>query len=67
MENKAIEKAIQILGSRQKLADICGVSRPAVAKWLRGSVPGSICAMKIEDATNGQVTMRQIAKGVIDE
>lgn len=34
--NKVIQRALEIVGSQKRLADICGVSQPAVHKWLNG-------------------------------
>ncbi|MBL6367820.1 transcriptional regulator [Salmonella enterica] len=36
MTNKAIQKAVAIAGSQQKLASLCGVKQPTVWRWLHG-------------------------------
>ena len=61
--NTQIAKAIEILGSQNKLAEICGVSHTAVKKWLNGGGISAVLAKRIEDATQGEVTMREIAEG----
>ncbi len=33
----ALHTAVAIAGSQQRLARICGVSQPAVSKWLRSN------------------------------
>ena len=55
--NTNIETAIKVLGGQKRLADACGVSQPAVNKWLHGI--SSITpenAVAVERATQGQVT-----------
>lgn len=42
--NKVIQRALEIVGSQKRLADICGVSQPAVHKWLNG---GSVSPEKV--------------------
>lgn len=64
--NEAIEKAVDFFGSQQKLGEAVGVTQGAVKKWLKGGGISVIYAKKIEEATNGQVTMRQVAEGVRD-
>lgn len=56
MVNKAIEMAITVLGSQQKLADACGVKQPSVWAWLHGKKKASPeNAKSIEVATEGRV------------
>ena len=57
-ESTAIEKAIQIVGSQQKLADELGVRKQAVTKW-RKRVPAER-VLGIEDATGGEVTRHEL-------
>lgn len=64
--NKAIVKAIEILKSQKQLAEACGVSHTAVKKWLKGGGISAVSAKRIEDATQGKVTMREVAEGVCD-
>lgn len=55
-----ISKAVEVVGSQRALAEACGVSQPAVARWVRvGSAPAEYCAA-IETACAGQVTRQQI-------
>lgn len=65
--NRAIAKAVEILGSQNKLAEACGMSQPSVIKWLKGGGISAVSAKKIEDATQGKVTMREVAEGVKNE
>jgi len=37
--NLVIQRALQIVGSQKRLADICDVSQPAVHKWLKPHHP----------------------------
>lgn len=65
--NQAISRAIDELGSQEKLAKSCGVSQNAVSLWLKGGGISAVLAKKIEDATQGKVTMREVAEGVNNE
>lgn len=47
---KAIERAVEVAGGQQALADKCGVKYQAVQKWLRDRVPAER-VLAIEDAT----------------
>ena len=47
--NKVIQRALEIVGSQKRLADICGVSQPAVHKWLNG---GSVSPEKVTAIVN---------------
>lgn len=54
--NDLVKRAIDILGSQQRLAEACGVSQNAVHKWLLKGMRVSLeNALKIEKATNGKV------------
>ncbi|AWR59151.1 MULTISPECIES: transcriptional regulator [Proteus] len=56
MRNKLIDKAIGMVGSQQKLAEICNVKQPSVWAWLHGKKkPSATSAKRIELATNGVV------------
>ena len=56
MVNKAINSAIEFVGSQQKLADACGVKQPSVWAWLHGKKKVSAeNAKRIELATDGNV------------
>lgn len=55
MENP-VQKAIQVLGGQNNLANACGVSQNAISKWLNKQSRVSLeNALKIEKATNGSV------------
>ena len=61
MVNKAINSAIEFVGSQQKLADACGVKQPSVWAWLHGKKKVSAeKAKRIELATDGNVPAYQI-------
>ncbi|EHL80583.1 transcriptional regulator [Citrobacter portucalensis] len=67
MVNKAINAAIEIVGSQQKLADACGVKQPSVWAWLHGKKKVSAeNAKRIELATEGNVPAYQIRPDLSD-
>ncbi|MBJ9257265.1 helix-turn-helix domain-containing protein [Citrobacter amalonaticus] len=67
MVNKAINAAIEIVGSQQKLADACGVKQPSVWAWLHGKKKVSAeNAKRIELATNGNVPAHQVRPDLSD-
>jgi DNA-binding transcriptional regulator YdaS (Cro superfamily) len=49
---EALRKAVEILGSQQATADLCGVSQTAVWKWLQTSkrLPAEH-VLRVEEAT----------------
>lgn len=54
--NPLIQKAIQTCGSQVKLAEMAGISQPAVHKLLHSKCAPSLSTMKkIEIATGGVV------------
>lgn len=56
MVNEVIKKAIDVLGSQQKLAKACEVKQPSVWAWLHGKKKASAeNAKRIEMATGGEV------------
>ena len=67
MVNKAINAAIEIVGSQQKLAEACGVKQPSVWAWLHGKKKVSAeNAKRIELATEGNVPAYQIRPDLSD-
>lgn len=52
----AIKKAIEVVGSQEKLAAQLGIKQPTVSQWLRGDrpIPAERCPA-IERATSGAV------------
>ncbi|MBG5881483.1 MULTISPECIES: transcriptional regulator [Morganellaceae] len=58
--NLVIKKAVSIVGSQQKLANLCGVSQPAVNKWLRGGRVAPERVQAIVNATEGKVKAHEI-------
>lgn len=56
MVNQAIKKAIEVLGSQQKLAEVCGVKQPSVWAWLHNKAKVSPeHVVHIERVTNGEI------------
>jgi DNA-binding transcriptional regulator YdaS (Cro superfamily) len=67
MFNKAINSAIECVGSQQKLAEACGVKQPSVWAWLHGKKKVSAeNAKRIEMATNGNVPAYMIRPDLTD-
>lgn len=67
MINKAINCAIEIVGSQQKLAEACGVKQPTVWAWLHNKKKASASsAVRIQRATNGEVLAYQVRPDLPD-
>ncbi|ORM78320.1 MULTISPECIES: transcriptional regulator [Pantoea] len=67
MVNKAIKRAIDIVGSQQKLADACLVKQPSVWAWLHGKKKVSAeNAKRIEKATDGKIPAYQVRPDLTD-
>ncbi|ENE4829167.1 MULTISPECIES: transcriptional regulator [Klebsiella] len=64
--NKVIQRALKIVGSQQRLADICGVSQPAVHKWLNGGLVSPEKVKAIVSATGGKVKAHEIRPDLPD-
>lgn len=60
MINVHIQIAIKIAGGQAALARACGVSQPAVFRWLNGSRVKADHVMSIVKASNGAVLPFQI-------
>nr|DAL51257.1 MAG TPA_asm: Putative antitoxin of bacterial toxin-antitoxin system, YdaS/YdaT [Caudoviricetes sp.] len=60
MNNKVIQRAIDIAGSQKKLADRCGVAQPTVWRWLHGGGIDARYVMKIVSATEGKIKAADI-------
>lgn len=58
--NKVIQRAVCAAGSQEKLARLCGVSQPAVHKWLKGGLVSPERVQVIVSATNGLVKAYEI-------
>ena len=58
--NKVIQRALSIVGSQKKLADVCGVSQPAVHKWLNGGLVSPEKVNAIVNATGGQIQAHEV-------
>lgn len=66
MTNNHIQTAIEILGGQAALARACGVSQPAVFRWLHGRRVKADHVMSIVKATNGVVKAHQIRPDLPD-
>lgn len=64
--NCHIQTAIEILGGQAALARACGVSQPAVFRWLHGRRVKADLVMSIVKATNGAVKAHQIRPDLPD-
>ncbi|EMA4781333.1 helix-turn-helix domain-containing protein [Providencia rettgeri] len=64
--NEYIQKAIDLLGSQAALARACGVSQPAVFRWLNGRRVKADHVMAIVNATNGHVKPHEIRPDLPD-
>lgn len=51
-------RALRLVGGPTRMAELCGVKRPSVYKWIR-QVPAER-AIAIEKATGGKVTRHQL-------
>ncbi|HGP0311624.1 YdaS family helix-turn-helix protein [Citrobacter freundii] len=64
MKNIIIQKAINIVGSQQKLADLCGVTQPTVWRWLHAGGMSSHHVMEIVNATEGKIKATELLKSI---
>lgn len=64
--NPAIKKAVDALGSQAALARACGVSQPAVFRWLNGRRVKADYVMAIVNATHGKVKAYEIRPDMPD-
>lgn len=64
--NKVIQRALDIVGSQKRLADICGVSQPAVHKWLNGGSVSPEKVTAIVNATGGEIKAHEIRPDLPD-
>lgn len=62
----ALERAIEIVGSQAKLAEIVGVSPMAVTQWKIRGVPAGRC-IPIEQAVGAVVTRYELRPDVFGE
>ncbi|MBK5075200.1 helix-turn-helix domain-containing protein [Budviciaceae bacterium CWB-B4] len=58
--NVVIEKAVNLVGGQGKLASMCGVTQPAVYKWLNGGLVSPQRVNAIVQATKGEVKAHEI-------
>ncbi|MDY6216696.1 transcriptional regulator [Actinobacillus porcinus] len=64
--NELIAKAIKLLKSQTKLAEVCEVTQGAVRKWLNGGEYSAKYAARIEKATNGEITAKELCQALDD-
>lgn len=57
-----IERAVWLAGGPTAVAKLCGVNWHTVYKWRkRGFVETARCAVLLSEATDGRVTVRELA------
>ncbi|WP_343227247.1 helix-turn-helix domain-containing protein [Serratia sp. 14-2641] len=64
--NPYIKKAIEIAGGQAALARACGVSQPAVFRWLNGSRVKADYVVAISRASNGEAKAHEIRPDLPD-
>lgn len=64
--SEVIKKAVEALGSQAALARACGVSQPAVFRWLNGRRVKADYVMAIVNATGGRVKAYEIRPDLPD-
>jgi DNA-binding transcriptional regulator YdaS (Cro superfamily) len=58
---EAIRKAVQICGGNMKMSTKYGISYASIVHWKNGRIaPNPVSCLKIETATGGAVTRRDI-------
>lgn len=60
MLNKHIQIAVEEVGGQAALARACGVSQPAVFRWLNGRRVKADYVMDIVNASNGKVKPHEL-------
>lgn len=63
---KALERAIEILGTQEALASALGIRSPSISEWRKRQVPAERCP-EIEKATSGKVTRYDLRPDVFGE
>lgn len=66
MTNAIIQHAVDIAGSQQKLANLCGVKQPTVWRWLHGGGIDAKYVIAISKATNGRIKPYEIRPDLAD-
>lgn len=66
MKNIVIQKAIELAGIQQKLAELCGVKQPTVWRWLHGGRVDAKNVMSVVRATEGQVQAYELRPDLPD-
>jgi len=62
MEKNAVERAVQAVGGPTQASHICDVSIWAIRLWRKnGIVPDTRSAIRLSEATDGQITVRELA------
>ena len=65
IKNQAVMDAVRVIGSQQKLADLCGVQQPHINNWIYNVVCPADRACQIEHATKGEITREMIRPDVL--
>lgn len=60
MSTEHIKRAVAVAGNMSALARLCGVSAPAVRKWVHGGQISAENALRVQTATGGQITARDL-------
>ena len=62
MEKNAVERAVQAVGGPTQASHICDVSVWAIRLWRKnGIVPDTRSAIRLSEATDGQISVRELA------
>lgn len=61
--NIAIQKAINLVGGQHKLAELAGVTQPAISYLLRGRTPRYETAVRLSRAVNGAIAWQDFMEG----
>lgn len=62
--NELIKKAVSIIGSQSGLARCCNTTQTAVRKWLNGGEYSAKYAARIEKATHGEITAKELCQAL---
>ena len=62
-----LQQAIELVGDQNQMAEICGVTRQAVYKWVKAGRPPAHQCRTIEAATGALVTRYQLRPDIFGE
>lgn len=64
-QSELIKKAVIYVGNQYILAELCEVNQSTVNRWISGGFTvTAVAALKIETATNGEVTRAELCPEV---